>query len=553
MTSLSRSLTVLAVLTLVPAVLQAQAPLGTWHGDNPGDFFGWANSGVGDMNHDGYDDIALGAPLGDPGGNASGYARVYSGKDGTVIWAWNGLHPNDKFGQFVSDTGDVNADGWVDVAVAVPNWDGNAGTDTGAVDVYSGKTGTLLYRWEGDFAGDIFGDQIADAGDMNLDGYADVASSTRLSDVAGTESGMIRVFSGKDGAILHTWYGAHPGDLLGGGLDGAGDVNNDGVPDIIGGSRWADPNGTTSGSATVFSGADFSVLYEFEGQNAGDGMGNTVGGAGDLNHDGYDDLLVGVWHEDGNGTDCGGMYVFSGIDGSEMFHLLGDSAGDVAGVFVSRTGDINRDGTEDFMTGMYLNDDGATDAGTVRVYSGVDGSILFDVHGWGVGDQLGVVLAEANDFNADGWPDIVSGGYWNDDNGTNSGMARVFSGMINVLPTVGTGLAGTGGVPKIIGGSTLLPSAPFTLKVNDALGSSTGHLIAGFSAINHTFKGGIMIPSPDLLIAGLPLNVYGQLLVATNFPPGIPSGFQLWFQFWIGDPQGPQGFSATPAVHVTAP
>src|SRR5262249_11172494 len=120
MTSLSRSIAVLAALALVPAALRAQAPLHSWYGDLPGDFFGWANSGVGDMNHDGYDDVVMGAPLGDPGGMSSGYARVYSGKDGSVIWHWEGQHADDKFGQFASDTGDVNNDGWVDVAISVP-------------------------------------------------------------------------------------------------------------------------------------------------------------------------------------------------------------------------------------------------------------------------------------------------------------------------------------------------------------------------------------------------------------------------------------------------
>ena len=148
---------------------------------------------------------------------------------------------------------------------------------------------------------------------------------------------------------------------------------------------------------------------------------------------------------------------------------------------------------------------------------------------------------------------MVSGAYWNDANGQDSGTARVYSGTITPIPGVGTGLAGTQGVPVLIAGGTLAAGDPMTLKLNEARPFSLAYLIVGLGTLNAPFKGGVMIPSVDFMLSGLPTDKHGQFLLATPFPPGVPSGFSLWFQYWISDPAGPKGFAASNGAHGTTP
>ena len=132
-------------------------------------------------------------------------------------------------------------------------------------------------------------------------------------------------------------------------VSGAGDVNGDGFADLIVGAPGADRNGTNSGSARVFSGVDGSVLYTFDGDSAREQFGDPVSGAGDVNGDGFADLIVGALFSDSNGTSSGSAQVFSGADGSVLYNLNGDSAGDFLGISVSGAGDVNGDGVADFV------------------------------------------------------------------------------------------------------------------------------------------------------------------------------------------------------------
>ena len=111
-------------------------------------------------------------------------------------------------------------------------------------------------------------------------------------------------------------------------MSGAGDVNGDGFDDVIVGAHLDDNNGESSGSARVFSGFDGSVLYTFDGDSAGDRFGDSVSGAGDVNGDGFADLIVGTRFDDNNGDGSGSARVLSGSDGSVLYDFDGDSAGD---------------------------------------------------------------------------------------------------------------------------------------------------------------------------------------------------------------------------------
>ena len=156
-----------------------------------------------------------------------------------------------------------------------------------------------------------------------------------------SSNGSARVFSGVDGSVLYNFEGDSARDGFGGSVSGAGDVNGDGFADLIVGAPFDDNNGSISGSARVFSGVDGSVLYDFDGDSAGDLFGGSVSSAGDVNGDGFDDLIVGANCDDNNGTRSGSARVFSGVDGSVLYNFNGDSADDGLGGSVSGAGDVN--------------------------------------------------------------------------------------------------------------------------------------------------------------------------------------------------------------------
>ena len=120
--------------------------------------------------HSGFDDVIVGVPEDDNNGPVSGAARVFSGVDGSILYTFEGDSAGDDFGFFVDDAGDVNADGFADVIVGAPS---ENDTDTGFVRVFSGVDGSVLYNFDGDSAGDRFGVEVSGAGDVNGDGVDD--------------------------------------------------------------------------------------------------------------------------------------------------------------------------------------------------------------------------------------------------------------------------------------------------------------------------------------------------------------------------------------------
>jgi hypothetical protein len=401
------------------------APALPLSGDSAQDRFGWSVSGAGDVNNDGFDDIIVGARLDDNNGLDSGSARVFSGADGATLYTFSGDSANDRFGYSVSGAGDVNNDGFDDVIVGA--WfDDNNGEASGSARVLSGFDGSILYTFDGDSAGDRLGTSVSGAGDVNNDGFDDLIVGAYLDDNNGTDSGSARVFSGFDGSILYTFDGDSPGDAFGVSVSGAGDVNNDGFDDLIVGATLDDNNGTSSGSARVFSGIDGSILYTFNGDSVDDWFGVSVSAAGDVNNDGFDDLGVGAARDDNNGASSGSARAFSGLDGSILYTFDGDSAGDSFGTSVSGAGDVNGDGFDDIIAGADGDDNNGSSSGSARVFSGLDGSILCTFEGDSRDDAFGFSVSGAGDVNGDGVDDFVVGAHGDDLNGSNSGSAFVF-------------------------------------------------------------------------------------------------------------------------------
>lgn len=418
-------------LFLAPGAI-AQSMLFEVDGDLADVKFGFAVSGAGDVNGDGVPDLVVGAPSSNSG--PLPYVRVLSGADGSVIHDFPGDSIGDGFGWNVS-AGDVSGDGVPDIMVAAP-WDDDNGTDSGTIRVYSGSDGSVLINLYGDYPGHLFGN-VSEAGDVNGDGVVDILVGIPFDNTNGANAGAVRVYSGADPTvILHTFFGDAPGDELGesDGIDSAGDVNGDGFDDIIAGAARADPNGSQSGYAKVYSGFDGSVLHTFEGTSANDFLGDAVGGAGDVDGDGYDDVIVAAPYDDISGTNSGRVFVYSGLTGTLLHEFPGNAANNWFGASVAGAGDVNGDGYDDVFVGAPQN--AKNDPGFARVFSGLDGSTIRTFKGDNNNDRFYVVGRSGNtswgggghgDFDQDGFADLIVGAPRDNNNGSDSGLVRVFS------------------------------------------------------------------------------------------------------------------------------
>ena len=334
------------------------------------------------------------------------------------LYTFHGESAGDRFGDSVSGAGDVNGDGMADVIVGADG-DDNNGPFSGIARVLSGNDGSVLYNFEGDSQFDHFGDSVSGAGDVNGDGTPDMIVGAFGDSNTSTDrgSGSASVLSGTDGSVLYIFNGDSAELGFGDSVSSAGDVNGDGRDDLIVGAPSDDTNGTDSGSARVLSGTDGSVLYTFYGDSAGDQFGISVSGAGDVNGDGKHDLVVGARFDDNNGDNSGSVRVFSGSDGSVLYNFDGDSADDQFGISVSGAGDVNGDGRDDLIVGA----PSIIGIGSARVFSGSDGSVLFTFDGDSAVDQFGISVSGAGDVNGDGKADLIVGA-------RGDSLARIFSG-----------------------------------------------------------------------------------------------------------------------------
>lgn len=401
----------------------------TFHGDSADDLLGFSVSGAGDVNGDGFIDFVAGAMGSHIDGSYSGLALVYSGSNGSVLHRVNGV-PGKRLGYSVSGVGDLNSDGFDDLIIGSREILG--GDTPGFARVVSGADGSNLFTLNGTNNGDNFGVSVSGTGDLNGDGINDliVGSDRNL--------GSVQVRSGADGATLYTFTGDSLGDQFGSSVSDAGDVNGDGISDLIVGAFGDDNNGSFSGSARVLSGQDGAVLHDFSGDSAGDQLGNSVSGAGDVNGDGFDDLIVGALGDDNNGVDSGTARVFSGLDGSVLHTFSGVTAGDFFGRSVSSAGDVDGDGFDDVIVGSDFDSGNGLNSGTAFLYSGNDGMLLHTFIGDQSGDRFGISIDNLGDINGDGVSDFVVGAAFGGLN--DGGYARVFVSQVTAVPEPGFGL-----------------------------------------------------------------------------------------------------------------
>jgi hypothetical protein len=366
----------------------------------------------------------------------AGRAYVFSGRNGSLLFEL--VSPNEEedgfFGTSVSGAGDANQDGHADVIVGAEYEDpGTSPPSAGRAYVFSGLDGSLLFELASpnEKQAGQFGHEVAGAGDVNQDGVADVivGAPNENPDNSPGEAGRAYVFSGQNGNLLFALKS--PNEELQGhfgfSVAGTGDVNQDGQADLVVGAFGEAPEG--AGRAYVLSGANGSSLFQLESprQESSGGFGWTVAGGGDVNKDGVPDVIVGAWKEE----PIGHAYVFSGEDGSLLFEPLSPDGGNAFGWSVASAGDFNDDGFADVIVGDEAADPGnGPRAGRAYVFSGPSGNLLIELaspNGEEFGD-FGHSVAAAGDVDQDGLPDLIVGAYQEDPGSSpaNAGRAYLF-------------------------------------------------------------------------------------------------------------------------------
>ncbi|WP_442940660.1 hypothetical protein [Nostoc sp.] len=401
------------------------------NGINPNDLLSTSVSSAGDINGDGLDDLIIGASDADPNGKYSGQSYVVFGSkkgfntqfnlstlNGTNGFAINGINPRDFSGNPVSSAGDINGDGFDDLIIMAKGASPNGN--------YSGQSYV------------VFGSKSGFSANFDLS----TLNSTNGFAINGINPGSIS-----------------PGKSV----SSAGDINGDGLDDLIIGAPppVSSPNGYFSGQSYVVFGSkkDFSASFDLSTLNGTNGfiingidLGYSVSGAGDINGDGIDDLIVTSRGNDANGHFLGTSYVVFGsksdFSGSLDLSTLNGTNGFVinginSGISVSSAGDINGDGIDDLIIGAY-------DISTYNVYSGqsyvvfgsksgfdtklnfsdLNGINGFAINGINVDDQSGISVSSAGDINGDGIDDLIIGSNHSGESyvvfGSKSGFAASF-------------------------------------------------------------------------------------------------------------------------------
>lgn len=520
-----------ALLALSAGHASAQITATTLEGTTFMGRFGTGVASIGDVNQDNVPDFAVGRP--EASTNGVGVVTIYSGANMTVLKTLTGI-TDAAFGTSVAGAGDVNKDGWPDIIVGSPDYN-PLNLHSGRLDVFSGKDWSILYIFTGPESSAEFGRVVAGGGDFNNDGWDDFYVSAANGDGGGgTDRGMVRAYSGKDGAVLGTWWGPAAFAHFGASLASIGDMNGNGYDDIAVGAPDDDTSAFNGGYVAAIDGQFGGVIWTGIGFESGGRLGSAVAGA-DVNGDGLKDLVVGAVGEANN---FGRVKVIPGPwGGVALWSADGAQADDAFGFSLANAGDVNKDGKEDVLVGAPQT---FTGTGYARILSGANKSTLWStIQGDEQFARFGRVIAPLGDLNQDGWLEVAIGAPDDDVNGNaDAGSVRIVRAMVE-QQNLGFGGPGSSTL-RIYGGALSsgnsadlrLQFAPANNPAFLIVSGSTGYLPYKQGTIVPGLNQFVLIalttsPSGEIFVPAIPGGFGGTFNVYTQFVIPSVSGIQF--------------------------
>lgn len=416
--------------------------------------FASAVAAAGDVNGDGYGDVLVGAPFFEHGEQQEGRAILYlgsaAGLAATPAWSVESDRSNAFLGNSVASAGDVNGDGFADVIMGAGGFE-NGEIGEGAAHVYHGSPIGLplspSWTVESNTERAFFGQSVASAGDVNGDGYDDVIISAYAFNDDQQREGRVFVYLGSATGLAPTpaWFvdGNQTDSLFGNSVASAGDVNGDGFGDVIIGAPYISSPEVFEGRATLYlgspSGLSPSHDWKGEGNHPSTLFGMSVASAGDVNGDGFGDVIVGAqaFEDAPQEGGEGGAFVYlgspSGLGANPVWHTEGDQGNAALGNSVASAGDVNGDGYGDVIVGAFqFEQHGMARQGRALVFLGGAAGLAAEPAWKADSNQIeawfGGAVSGAGDVNGDGYDEVIVGAPNFDGGETDEGRASVYAG-----------------------------------------------------------------------------------------------------------------------------
>lgn len=473
------------------------APLWEFVGDIAGGMAGASLAPLTDIDADGVPDLAVGAP-GRAGLPLTGRVYVLSGADGTLLHSHLGATPGGHYGWSVAGMPDLDADGRSELIIGAPFEDAN-GKNSGSVSIVDPLDGELLHQELGGEEDRLGSSVTGGAGDLAAgpwsagdgptptigwhDGWHDDAlvsltwnaephPTFGATQTPGTGRGMLLQLK-PDGSSMQLRAGEKADDRYGAELSEMGDLDGDGVPELL---VFTDPrtdqgHATGEGYTEIIDRKSAMVERRAVGQVLGNSFGITGAGPGDVNGDGVLDYVIAESHDDSSGLDAGRVVVFSGADNSVLAELTGAKDGDHYGRQVFSVGDLDGDGLADFGVGAPGHDEGR------------------------------------------GRVEIITLSPW---------------------ANAGPGLAGAGGVPALRGHGGLVAGRDVTLLMEGAAPLAVVSLVYGTKL--ETDAQGELVPAAEAIVSNLTTDGLGRVSHGLSWPSDIAPGTTTYFQYQVLDP-----------------